>query len=93
MADEILKIEDLVDKAYLAQKILENTNNGLEIIQFYLDTMRNAKNSLTHRIKAAEWLANNLWGKPTNTINVTGNIFNSLYNMSDEDLEKWLEEI
>jgi len=94
MADELpLKLEDLVDEAYLAQKILEHTRNGAEIIEFFLNAMRNAKYSIHHRMKAAEWLANRVWGKPRNNINISGKgVLAALYNMSDEELEKLLED-
>jgi len=88
-----LRLEDLVDEAYLAQRILEATNDGAEIIAFFLNTMRDVKVSMVHRMKAAEWLANRVWGKPRNNINLTGKgVLAALYNMSDEELEKLLED-
>jgi len=88
-----LRLEDLVDEAYLAQRILESTNDGAEIIAFFLNTMRDVKVSMVHRMKAAEWLANRVWGKPRNNINISGKgVLAALYNMSDEELEKLLED-
>lgn len=88
-----LRLEDLVDEAYLAQRILEATNDGAEIIAFFLNTMRDVKVSMVHRMKAAEWLANRVWGKPRNNINISGKgVLAALYNMSDEELEKLLED-
>ena len=47
--------------------VLERTNNGLEIIETWIDLMRNS-HSQKIRIQAADSLADRAWGKPVQSI-------------------------
>lgn len=76
-------------QAELAARILQMTDNGEEVIQFFLGVMRDAAVSLRHRLAAAQWLANRVWGKEPDVIHLnTGGIFESLLMASDEELER-----
>jgi len=73
----------------LASRILSMTDNGDEVVRFFIGVMRDEKVQMRHRIAAAQWLANRMWGKEPDVIHLnTGGIFESLMMASDEELER-----
>lgn len=77
----------------LQYRIMELTDNGEEVIQFFLNTMRDDKVHLKYRMAAAEWLANRMWGKEPVEMHMTeGGIMETLIQATDEELRRLIAE-
>jgi hypothetical protein len=71
----------------LSKRILDMTDNGDEVVNFFVGIMRDKAIQAKMRITAATWLANRMWGKEPEVIHLnTHGIFESLVQASDEEL-------
>jgi hypothetical protein len=76
-------------QAELSRRILALTDNGDEVIRFFLGVMRDGAVPVKYRIAAAEWLADRMWGAKPEAIHTnTLGIFESLLQASDEELRR-----
>lgn len=74
-------------QAELARRILELTDNGEEVITFFLNTMRSPHVNIKYRLAAAKWLADRAWGKEPQQVHINSDgIFEALIHASNEEL-------
>ena len=71
----------------LATRIRGLTDNGEEMLAYYVKLMRDATIDDKYRLIAAGWLSDRLWGKEPAIIHLNaGGIFETLIHASDDEL-------
>ena len=75
----------------LATRIRGLTDNGDEMLTFYLGLMRSKTVDTKYSLVAAGWLADRLWGKEPAIIHLNaGGIFETLVQASDTELRAYI---
>lgn len=74
-------------------RIRQLTRDGEDIVEFFARVMSDPKQNIKYRLQAAQWLADRLWGKAPDVVQIEpGDTLRWLMTATEEELMAVLQE-